>query len=167
MKKKEKVSNTYSGLGTGLAGRVDPDVLGHDLALLVQLHVLVELPRGQYVRSRVGFAGVRTVSVLEVKAYRLDYRNVSNSVFQILYSKTRRMPSVAPILRAWPCLLTYHGCGCVCMGFLQTESNKEKGYLPRRVSRSRKMYEGDNNQSREEKIWGWRAGGWRVLSCWL
>ena len=35
--------NTHPALGSGLASSVDPDVLGHDLALLVELEVLVQL----------------------------------------------------------------------------------------------------------------------------
>jgi hypothetical protein len=35
--------HTYPGLGSGAALAVDPDVLGHDLAILVELEVLGEL----------------------------------------------------------------------------------------------------------------------------
>jgi hypothetical protein len=52
----------YAGLGTSSAESVDPDVLGDDVALLVEVCVLLELQRreGQHLVFARGFLGCLT-----------------------------------------------------------------------------------------------------------
>lgn len=66
-------NKTYSGLGSGLTSRVNPNVLGHEPTLLIKLHVFLDLLKivsiEVFVSQRSGIGRVsRTVSVLEVKA---------------------------------------------------------------------------------------------------
>ena len=69
---KEKLGfpETHPGLGTRRALGINPDVLGDDLALLVELEILVKLlgeARGS-VRASKQFGGRLTVSVREMTA---------------------------------------------------------------------------------------------------
>jgi len=69
---------THPGLGTGAAVGINPDVLGDDVVLLVELEVLVELQEGQELARRLlpgrsRSATALTVSVREITASAVAY----------------------------------------------------------------------------------------------